>query len=157
MPIPEYIQSRIKDNKPEMSVLDLSEHGLADDDIKELMILLLQNLYITNLDLNRNNITSKGIIHFEYLSETAITRVHFGQNRLDDECVNLLMRYFTSVTDLDISYNSFTNASAEILAAQSPQVFLNIVGNQFDREHYLAIDDRIERNRQLSTPLLLPS
>ena len=120
-------------------LLDLSNNGLTEENLKELLEYLKQNKTIKILYLNKNNISSSsGYYLADCLKKnTTIEILHLSQNKLVgtglDSFLTILGNDNTTVKELDISYNDLTLEDFKILGnylnLNPPLKSLDISGN----------------------------
>ena len=134
MPIPDFIKTRIKENKTNYTYCDISHSGLLDEAVEELVILLNQNRYINELNLYRNNFSNKGAKQLAQYLPNSITCLNLGANNINDDDIEYLMKR-ESITALNLSSNNLTNDSVELL--------LSAAGQKNIKVYHAKIDDNI--------------
>ena len=125
-----------------LTLLDLSNNELNEENIKGLCEFLKQNKTIKILYLNNNNLTSACGY---YMADTfkrndTIEVLHLSHNKLNesgfDSFLNILGNDNTNLKDLDISYNELKfldfKSLSGYLNSNPPLKKLNISGNNLD-------------------------
>ncbi len=111
MAISESDKEILKSRNPAVTSIDLSNHGLNDDDVSELQELLQGNIYITSINLAHNNITSAGC---KMLCLTPSLRaIDLSGCPIGDKGVSFLIG--TKIESLDVSGCGITKDGADLL------------------------------------------
>lgn len=130
-----------------IEILDLSEQGLGDDDVKELVELICKNeVTINYLNLYRNNITDEGASHLASL--TTIKRINLCYNNIGDNGAKSLFR--SKIYDIDLSDNALSNESVNFFLKHGQQTSLNVYQNgKIDGNKFEAIEVKLKQNLNL--------
>ena len=125
-----------------LTMLDLSNNELNEENIKGLCEYLKQNTTIKILYLNNNNLTSACGYYMAdtFKKNNTIEVLHLSHNKLNesgfDSFLNILSNDNTNLKDLDISYNEFKfldfKSLSGFLNSNPPLKKLNISGNILD-------------------------
>lgn len=104
--IPESIKKQLTEKSFNKAHLDLSNYGLEDEDMLELERLLEDNQQVTSIDLERNNITAKGVKAVAGLLN--IQELNLAQNKIDDTGLAYLLKFSKQLARLDIRDNELS-------------------------------------------------
>lgn len=106
-----------------LTKLILAKNGLTDISTRYLKDMLINNSSIKILDLHWNNFSAYGAINlFEGLSKNKSLKIFdiswnsIGKNKQAAESISKCIKTNTSLSHLDLSYNSITSEDAEIIA-----------------------------------------
>ena len=125
-------------------MLDLSNNGLVEDNLKELFEYLKQNKTIKILYLNSNNLSSScGYYLADCLKKnTTIEILHLSHNKINesgfDSFLNILGNDNSTLKELDISYNELSIEDFQLLSnylnLNPPLKSLDISGNNLQNK-----------------------
>ena len=120
-------------------MLDLSNNGLIEENLKELFEYLKLNKTIKILYLNSNNLSSSSGYYLAdcFKKNTTIEILHLSHNKINesgfDSFLNILGNDNTTLKELDISYNELSfedfNILSNYLNLNPPLKSLDISGN----------------------------
>ena len=120
-------------------MLDLSNNGLVEDNLKELFEYLKQNKTIKILYLNSNNLSSSCGYYLAdcFKKNTTIEILHLSHNKINesgfDSFLNILGNDNSTLKELDLSYNELSIQDFQLLSnylnLNPPLKSLDISGN----------------------------
>ena len=120
-------------------MLDLSNNGISEDNIKNLLEYLKENKTIKILYLNNNNLTSNCGYYLAdcFKKNTSIEILHLSHNKINesglDSFLNILGNDNSTLKELDISYNDLSIQDFKMLSdylnLNPPLKSLDISGN----------------------------
>lgn len=114
--IPESIKKQLTEKSFNKAHLDLSNYGLEDEDMLELERLLEDNQQVTSIDLERNNITAKGVKAVAGLLN--IQELNLAQNKIDDTGLAYLLKFSKQLARLDIRDNELSEESGKLILTE---------------------------------------
>ena len=125
-------------------MLDLSNNGLVEDNLKELFEYLKQNKTIKILYLNSNNLSSSCGYYLAdcFKKNTTIEILHLSHNKINesgfDSFLNILGNDNSTLKELDISYNELSIEDFQLLSnylnLNPPLKSLDISGNNLQNK-----------------------
>lgn len=131
--------------------LDVSEEGLFDGDIKELVKLINNtNTKIDYINLYRNNIGDEGAVYLSTLKN--VTRLNLGYNNIGDE--GAISLFTSQIIDLDISDNSLSDKSIEFFLEKGTQLRLQVNNRKINIDLLKKLKQKLEENN-INTPSTL--
>jgi hypothetical protein len=111
--IPTHIKKLLSEKLYTQDHLDLSNYGLDDADMSELEALLEDNKNITSIDLEHNNITSKGLNAIASIS--SVKKINVSQNKINDEGIIFLLKNNTTLESICIRNNALSEIGGEAI------------------------------------------
>ena len=125
-------------------MLDLSNNGLVEDNLKELFEYLKQNKTIKILYLNSNNLSSSCGYYLAdcFKKNTTIEILHLSHNKINesgfDSFLNILGNDNSTLKELDLSYNELSIQDFQLLSnylnLNPPLKSLDISGNNLQNK-----------------------
>ncbi len=126
--------------------LSFCGRGFKDDDVRILVELLKEHLYLKHLDLDRNNITSESVQYLVKL--TNLITLKLSNNNITDDVVESLVD-MPNLKFLYLDHNALTNNAATLILCNSAyQYILNIDGNEIGPKLRQQVQSKIEANRE---------
>jgi hypothetical protein len=127
MPLPELLKKQLENQNYPNSDITINNAGLDDNDVEALVNLVIDNqTKITSIDLERNNITSKGA---ELLAQIPwLKHLNLAQNNVTDDGAIALSGNSTMDT-LNLSSNALTDIGASAILKFSKCKQINIENN----------------------------
>ena len=146
MSLRKHVVKIIQANDPNIDHIDLSNLGLFDEDVEELVGLLASNPYITSLNLSQNNIRSNGAKALAQLPN--LKTLDISENGIGDLGVKYLLRN-NSIKWLDLSDNGITDEGARrILKVVARYEHLEVDGDDIkDKKLFKKIVQSLEEAR----------
>lgn len=127
----------IKENKPELKKLDISQAGLSDLDVYVLSsVLRTYNQYICELDLSINNISDKSVEYLTTLVNVTILVLH-DNNVSENGAKHLFACEHLKFVDLERN-NLHAHRTAEleaVLKARTNPIVVNVKRNILGEEN----------------------
>jgi Ran GTPase-activating protein (RanGAP) involved in mRNA processing and transport len=125
-------------------MLDLSNNGLVEDNLKELFEYLKRNKTIKILYLNSNNLSSSCGYYLAdcFKKNTTIEILHLSHNKINesgfDSFLNILGNDNSTLKELDLSYNELSIQDFQLLSnylnLNPPLKSLDISGNNLQNK-----------------------
>lgn len=137
----------IREKSPNVTALNLGQGGLLlDDAVEQLVDLLNENYFITELDLSERCVgdeAGKTLAKLKY-----IKKLNLFRNNISKESVGELVSN-DCIEELNISQNNLDNDAAEIIVKKSRQLKLNAFRNEgISKEMYNEINKKIAFNNR---------
>ena len=160
--LPEEIQntiSRVANNDPSLTSLDLFLNGIGDDGAKALAAALKNNTSLTSLNLGGNGIGAEGAkaLATALKTNTSLTSLNLRGNRIGDDVANALaaaLKTNTSLTSLNLVNNGIgddgANALAIALETNTSLTSLNLWDNRIGDDGANALATALEKNTSLT-------
>lgn len=119
-------KEQILQNDPSLAHLDLSNRGLNDNAIGELVELMQNNNIITSLDLSHNNITSESCQLLKL--RTSLRELNISSTHIRDKGLKVLLTM--NLKSLNVSECGITDVGAEELLNQLDKFeYVEVYGN----------------------------
>lgn len=129
----------------EIEVLNLSNAGLLDSDIKTLVDLLRTRKYkVHMLELSYNNITSEGVSALAKLA--TVKEVNLSHNSVSSSKKLEALMSNIKIRKLNLSDNNLSDNAAEIIINCSRQIEINVEGNDISEKNCQRIKEHLSNN-----------